>query len=250
MGHHKAADAAVRLHSTTLGEPDADVGEMQDVVEQEVKTRIGQRWIAYGRSYPLKLLGMNLLHGEVLILGISPIVFPHLLMHFLGCRLGKAVGYQLHHHALVVVVGEVGFKPYVNSGGKNAHRVGNTLFYRTQKIGKAKVGHAIGNSFLLPEHRQTVTFEKDIVAIAVGIANSEQSVSGITVVNQPDTFFCLDSQQLLFVFVLHLPSMIEIRPVDIRCHVAWAVCQLVSFHSYSLNLTSSAAVVSTILPSA
>ena len=32
MGDHKAADAAVRLHSTTLGEPDADVGEMQDVI--------------------------------------------------------------------------------------------------------------------------------------------------------------------------------------------------------------------------
>ena len=82
----------MRYHSTCSRKADAYILEAKQIIDNEVDRLVGQTGIAYSGAYALKLFGMKLSHSEVLILGIPPVVLTHLLVHFLGCSLGKTVG--------------------------------------------------------------------------------------------------------------------------------------------------------------
>ena len=123
MGEHEATDAGVGAHGSALGEVDAYLTEVQELVEQEVHAGVGQRGVAHGGAYALELLAVQLGYGELLAGGVAPDLPSHLLVQPLGGGLGQPVGQQLGHELAVGVVVEVGGHGAVGAGGEEGQAV-------------------------------------------------------------------------------------------------------------------------------
>ena len=110
-------------HGTALGETDAYLLHVNQLVEQEVQAGIGQRGVAYGRPYALEVLLVQLFDTQLFVCGIAPVLLAHRFVHAFGSSLGQTVGQQLCHHFLIGVVLEFGFHTDVGTGGKEAYAV-------------------------------------------------------------------------------------------------------------------------------
>ena len=116
---------------------------------------------------------MELLHSELFIWRIAPIMLTYRLVHALCCSLCQSVGQQLHHHLLIGVVVKVFLQTHIDSSGKKTY----TVLLRMYEISKTKT---ITTGLLLAKQGDTVSVsEHDIVALAMGINQQEQGMGTI-----------------------------------------------------------------------
>ena len=121
MGKHQARDAGVGFHGATLGETDADLFHVYEIVEDKVKAGVWQRGITYGRTDALKLLHEHIRDGEVFILRITPVFLSDLFVHTFCSRLSQTVCEELRHHFLIGVGGEIGFEAEGDGSGEKTY---------------------------------------------------------------------------------------------------------------------------------
>lgn len=103
MGEHEAGDTGVGLHSATLGETDADLFHIEEVVEDEIQAGVGQRGITHGRTDALELFDEHVRYGKFFILRITPVFLSDLFVHTFCRSLSKTVCKELGHHFFVRV---------------------------------------------------------------------------------------------------------------------------------------------------
>ena len=72
--------------------------------------------------------------------------------------------------------------------------------------------------------------EKDVVTIAVCVANDKEGVGVVVGFEISHPLHCLVPKPLLLVVVFHLPCMIEICPIYVWQYFADAVCEALSVH--------------------
>ena len=120
MGEHQARDTGMGLHGTTLCETDANLFHIDQVVDDEVQTGVGQRGVTNGWPNALELLDEHVGDGEVFVGSIPPKFFTNLFVHTFSGSLSKAVGQELGHHLLIGVGVEVGLEAGGDGGGEEA----------------------------------------------------------------------------------------------------------------------------------
>ena len=86
------------IHHTTGRQPDADTLHVYEGVDNKVHTGIRHRRITHSRAYALIVLGVNVLHAEILVRRISPVGLSDLKMHQLGRTLCESVRKYLGQH--------------------------------------------------------------------------------------------------------------------------------------------------------
>lgn len=100
----------------------------------------------------------------------------------LGERLGQAVRQRLHHDRRVVVAGLLVASGQVLGAVDGDRETAQVIVGRGQEIGQAAVRAAVGLGRLLPQHRQPVAVDDDVVALgargpeAVAAARREQAI--------------------------------------------------------------------------
>ena len=85
----------MRIHHACFGELNAYTFKGEQLVEQKVHARVGERRIAHSRSNALVGFGMGFFHGELLIWRISPIHAAHIFVHLFCRPFSQAVGQHL-----------------------------------------------------------------------------------------------------------------------------------------------------------
>ena len=208
------------FHGSAFGEPDAYPMHADESVEQKVQAGVGQRGVAYGGTYALPVLAQHVGDAELLVGSVAPVPLPHLLVQALGSGLGQPVSQQLHHHLLVGVVREVGFKSRIHRGGKHAHMVVG----RTDEIGQTQ---EVAPWLLLSQTRYPGIANDDVVVLAMGIEQQENGVgavcTGVSV--EPFLGLLLQLRPVLLGHLVRAPGMEEVNPVDVGCHVGNGVME-------------------------
>ena len=118
MSEHQTRDTGMGLHGTTLSETDANLFHVDQIVDDEVETGVGEGGVTYGRTNALELLDEHVGDGEVFVGGIPPKFFTNLFVHTFSGGLSKAVGQELGHHFKIGVRIEVGLEARGDGGGE------------------------------------------------------------------------------------------------------------------------------------
>ena len=90
-------------HGSILGQADAYGGEVDEAIEVEVEALVGQAGITYGGTDALEMLCEQVVDGEFLVGGISPVVLADGLVSALCGGFGQAVGQRLAEQVAVFV---------------------------------------------------------------------------------------------------------------------------------------------------
>ena len=160
MCEHESRDAGMRRHHSRFGESDACLLHVDELVDEEIGTGIGQRRIADGWPDALVFLAMLLLDGEVFIGCIAPIrsIFSHLFVEFLCRSLSESVGQGLCHHVEIVVMAIFVDDGSIHRCAKHSCLVSDALGKRTDEVSKTEIGFAWCRRMLLAEHRESDFF--------------------------------------------------------------------------------------------
>ena len=166
-------------HRTMFGEPDANALHIQQTVDDEIETRVGQRRITHGRTDALKPLGQHLRDGKLLLRGIAPELLAHLFVQPFGGGLSQPVGQGLGEHPHLRIVGIALLHLHIHRGSEDAKPVSLAAGCRTDEVGQtqARPLHRVGR--LLPEHRHAHLSQEQVVSIAHCIVNPHHGMGGI-----------------------------------------------------------------------
>ena len=118
MGEHQTRDTGMGLHGTTLSETDANLFHVDQIVDDEVETGVGEGGVTHGRTNALELLDEHVGDGEVFVGSVPPKFFTNLFVHTFSGGLSKAVGQELGHHFEIGVGVEVGLEARGDGGGE------------------------------------------------------------------------------------------------------------------------------------
>ena len=134
MGEHEARDTGMGLHGATLCETDAYLTHVDQIVDDEVQTGVGERGVTHGWTDALELLNKHIGDGEILVFGIPPKIFTNLFVHARGGCLFKTVGQEPGHHLAIGVGVEVGLEGGGDGGGKEGYFRGGRVDLRGGRL--------------------------------------------------------------------------------------------------------------------
>ena len=128
---------------------------------------------------------------------IAPPLCAYLLVQAFHCGLSQTIGKSLREHALVIVILIVGLHRLVHGGCKGAYGVGHAVRKRTYEVGKTQRGVSFLCWRLLAQHREPQAVYNDVVAIGVGIKQSEHGMCGIARLHRGEHLHGLFAQGVL-----------------------------------------------------
>ena len=220
MSEHQSRHTGMGCHHSAFRESDAHLLHIEELVDEEICTRIRQRRIADGWPDALILLPMLLFDGKMFIGCIAPVGLSYLFVQFLGSSLCQSVAQGLCHHVEIIIVPVGIHDSSIYRRTEHPNLVFLPVSQRANEISQTEIRCARSRRMLLAEHRKTELLiqEQDIIPIAVGIEELEDGMAVKPV---------LPGGKHIQRFLLHLllvaawlpaqsPGMIEIEPVDIR----------------------------------
>ena len=206
-------------HHSAFRESDAHLLHIEELVNEEIRTRIRQRRIANGWSDALIFLPMLLFDGKMFFRYIAPVSLSNLFVQFLGSSLCQSVAQGLCHHVEIIIVPVGIHDSSIYRGTEHPNLVFLAQRQRTDEISQTEIRCARCRRMLLTEHRKTELLiqKQDIIPIAVGIEELEDGMTMKSVLPGAKHI-----QRFLLHFLLvaawlsaQSPGMIEIEPVDI-----------------------------------
>ena len=171
----------MRRHHSACGKPDAHLPHIDELVDDEVSTGIGQRRISYSRTDALIALQMLVFDAQLLVGSIAPDAASHLFVQLLCRGFSQPVAECLCHHVEVVVRAIFLLQTAIYRRAEDTQPVCYSTAQRTDEISQTEIGFSLSRRMLLTEHREAdfLPFQPDIIPLAVRLEESEDGIGMI-----------------------------------------------------------------------